>query len=137
MRKYLPTLALFALVLFTAPAQADPSMPEREGMEDGAILLTVFLKHDQSRTINEIIELVNEQKLWEMFPPEGTTVVSWYVIMGVGQVVTLEVPAEKLRAVNLAVEKGGWKAFRTEFYPTYNLYPAIKKRLKNKAKKNL
>jgi hypothetical protein len=53
-------------------------------------------------------------------------VVSWYVMMGIGQVVTLEVPASKLRDVNIALEKTAWKAFRTEFYPTYDLYPIIK-----------
>ena len=39
--------------------------------------------------------------------------VSWYVMMGIGQVVTLEVPASKLRDVNVALEKTAWKAFRT------------------------
>lgn len=54
--------------------------------------------------------------------------------MGIGQVVTLEVPAHKLREVNLAIESSAWKAFSTEFYPTYNLYPVFKDKLKNKAK---
>jgi hypothetical protein len=44
--------------------------------------------------------------------------------MGVGQVVTLRFPAERLRDVNLAVEQSAWGAFRTEFYPTYD-YRAI------------
>ena len=44
---------------------------------------------------------------------------------------TLEVPASKLRDVNLALEKTAWKAFRTEFYPTYDLYPFIKDKLAN------
>ena len=59
-------------------------------------------------------------------------VVSWYVMMGIGQVVTLQVPAHKLREVNLAVEKSAWKAFTAEFYPTYDLYPVFKDKLKNK-----
>ena len=42
-------------------------------------------------------------------------------------------PAE----VNLSIEKSAWKAFNTEFYPTYNLYPAIKEKLNNKTKKSL
>ena len=38
-------------------------------------------------------------------------------MMGIGQVVTLEGPALKLRDVNVALEKTARKAFRTEFYP--------------------
>jgi hypothetical protein len=100
------------------------------------ILLTVFLKHDQSRNLTEIQQLQEEQGFWKAFPPEGTTVVSWYVMMGIGQVVTLEVPASKLREVNVALEKTAWKAFRTEFYPTYDLYPFIKDKLANQSKKS-
>jgi hypothetical protein len=101
-----------------------------------AILLTIFLKHDQGMTLAEIEKLEEEQGFWKAFPPEGTTVVTWYVMMGIGQVVTLEVPASKLRDVNVALEKTAWKAFRTEFYPTYDLYPVVKDRLANPAKRN-
>lgn len=55
-------------------------------------------------------------------------------MMGIGQVVTLEVLAYQLADVNLAIERSAWKAFTTEFYPTYNLYPVYQDRLKNKAK---
>ena len=44
--------------------------------------------------------------------------------MGIGQVVTLRFPAEKLREVNVAIEQSAWGAYRTEFYPTYD-YRAI------------
>jgi hypothetical protein len=101
-----------------------------------AILLTIFLKHDQGMTLAAIQKLQEEQGFWKAFPPEGTTVVGWYVMMGIGQVVILEVPASKLRDVNVALEKTAWKAFRTEFYPTYDLYPVIKDRLANLAKRN-
>jgi len=107
---------------------------ERDKQPNDAILLTIFLKHDQSMNIQEIKSILKEQDFFEKFPPEGVAVVSWYVMMGIGQVVTLEVPAHKLREVNLAIESSAWKAFRTEFYPTYNLYPVFKDKLKNKAK---
>lgn len=101
------------------------------------ILLTIFLKHDQSKSLDEINKILESQKFFQNFPPEGTSVVSWHVVMGIGQVVTLEVPASLLRNVNLAIEKHGWKAFKSEFYPTYDLYPIIQEKLKNKSKKNL
>jgi len=120
------TLIVLTLLLISMRAEASD-----------AILLTVFLRHDQSLNLAEINKLQEEQGFWKAFPPEGTTVVSWYVMMGIGQVVTLEVPASKLRDVNVALEQTAWKAFRTEFYPTYDLYPIIKDKLANPAKKSL
>ncbi|HYA83195.1 MAG TPA: hypothetical protein VEH06_07070 [Candidatus Bathyarchaeia archaeon] len=85
-----------------------------------AILLTIFLKHDQSKTLAEINQHLDKTEFWKKFPPAGTEVVSWYVMMGIGQVVTLRVPTDKLRVVNLAIEQNAWGAFRSEFYPTYD-----------------
>jgi len=87
------------------------------------ILLTIFLRHDQSKTLDEIGEHLTRTEFWSKFPPEGVQVVSWYVMMGIGQVVTVSVPPDKLRAVNLAIEQSAWGAFRTEFYPTYDFVP--------------
>ena len=101
---------------------------------DDSILMTVMLTHNQSNNFEEFQKILEEQKFFDTFPPKGVSVVSWYVMMGIGQVVTLEVPAHQLREVNLAVEKTAWKAFTVEFYPTYNLYPVFKDKLKNKAK---
>ncbi len=91
-----------------------------EPKKDGTILLTIFFKHDQSKTLAEINKHLDSTGFWADFPPPGTEVVSWYVMMGIGQVVTLRVPAEKLREVNLVVEKKAWGAFKTEFYATYD-----------------
>jgi hypothetical protein len=87
--------------------------------------------------VQELLEIQKEQEFLQNFPPPDARVVNWFVMMGIGQVVVLEVPAEKLRDVNLAVERTAWKAFRSEFYPTYNLYPVIQDQLKNKAKLDL
>jgi hypothetical protein len=51
-------------------------------------------------------------------------VVSWYVMMGIGQVVTLRLPPSRLREVNRVIENSAWGAYRTEFYPTYD-YKAV------------
>lgn len=97
------------------------------GVPDGAILLTVFLKHDQSKTVNQILEELKQSGYWTAFPPEGVEVVSWYVVMGLGQVVTLAVPPDRLRAVNLAIERTAWRAYRTEVYPTYDFSQAAQR----------
>jgi len=44
--------------------------------------------------------------------------------MGIGQVITLRLPASRLREVNRVLEDTAWGAYRTEFYPTYD-YKAI------------
>ena len=64
------------------------------------------------------------------------TVVSSYAMINIGQVVALEIPACKLRDVNVAFEKTAWKALRKEFYPDCDLYPVIKDGLANPAKRN-
>lgn len=99
-------------------------MSSKDSENDGdQFLLTVFLKHDQSKTLDEILEHLNKTGFWQKFPPEGIEVASWYVMMGIGQVVTLRVPPARLREVNVALEKNAWGAFRTEFYITYDFVP--------------
>lgn len=87
------------------------------------MMLTIFLKHQQDKNLSEINAKLEESEFWKAFPPDGVEVVSWYVMMGIGQVVTLRFPAAKLREVNLAMEQRAWGAFSTEFYPTYDFQP--------------
>jgi hypothetical protein len=127
-------LPLFLLVASVAIAVAQPADAPRKTQAPDAILLTIFLHHDQSKTLDEINKLEDEQGLYKVFPPPGTAVVSWHVVMGIGQIVTLEVPAAKLREVNRVLEKSAWKAFRTDFYPSYDYYPFVRDKLANKAR---
>jgi hypothetical protein len=92
-------------------------------LPDDSILLTVFLKHQKDKNLAEINAKLDDTGFWSEFPPEGVEVVTWYVMMGIGQVVTLRVPPSRLRDVNLAIEKNAWGAFDTEFYPTYDFAP--------------
>ena len=95
----------------------------------GLSTLTIFLKHDESQTLDGINERLRRQHFYESFPPKGVEVLSWYVMMGIGQVVTLRFPAERLRDVNRAIEQTAWGPYRTEFYPTYDYRPvALKER---------
>jgi len=100
------------------------------------LLLTIFLKHDQSKTLDEINQELERSGFWRTFPPQGIDVESWYVLMGLGQVVTLRVPPYRLREVNLAIEKTAWKAFRTEFYPTYDYKDIAKGQRERAAQKH-
>lgn len=91
---------------------------------DNAVLLTIFLRHDQSRPLSELNAQLAKQGFYKSFPPPGIEVVSWVVAMGIGQIITLRLPASRVREVNRVLEDTAWGAYRTEFYPTYD-YKAI------------
>ena len=122
------TMAVLAGVLVSASAfssgaaaQTAPAPAENTASTaDNAVMLTVFLKHDQSRPLSELNAQLQRQGYYKAFPPEGVEVVSWYVMMGIGQVVTLRLPASRLREVNRILENTAWGSYRTEFYPTYD-----------------
>jgi hypothetical protein len=101
-----------------APAPAVTATP------DNAVMLTIFFKHDETRPLGELNAQLEKQGFYKAFPPEGVEVVSWYVMMGVGQVITLRLPASRLREVNRIIETSAWGAYHTEFYPTYD-YKAV------------
>ena len=100
--------------------------------DDNTVLLSIFLKHQKDKNLSEINAKLDDTGFWAEFPPGGAEVVSWYVMMGIGQVVTLRVPSHKLREVNLVIEKSAWGAFDTEFYATYDFTP-VWKELREKA----
>ncbi|WP_409331173.1 hypothetical protein [Trujillonella humicola] len=84
------------------------------------MLLTVFLRHDQSQDLVQQRDKLDAVDWWNGFPPEGCEVVSWVVAMGVGQIVTLRLPPRLLQVVNVELERRAWGVFRTDFYPTYD-----------------
>ncbi len=121
MRTKLIIIAILLVVTIPAGAQGEETQTSPAGK--GEMMLTIFLRHDQSKTLDQIDRHLQETGFRKNFPPQGVEVVSWYVMMGIGQVVTLRFPAERLREVNLAIEHGAWGAFRTEFYATYDYKP--------------
>lgn len=98
------------------------------------ILLTIFLKHDQSQNIDAIQGTLAERQWWDRFPPEGVNVESWYVAMGLGQIVTLRLPPEKLQAVNIEIERSAWGVFETEMYVSYDFVP-VRERIRARKQK--
>lgn len=131
----LAVLAIVAMFVAGDAAHAQqPAPPGPVATPSDYILLTVIMRHDQTKNLGELNQIQAEQGFWEKFPPEGIEVESWYIAMGLGYVVTLRVPPARLREVNRAVEQGAWKAFRTEFYPSYDA-KEIAKTLREQAKK--
>jgi hypothetical protein len=99
---------------------ASPQVGSAVATPDNAVLLTVFLRHDQSRPLSELNAQLAKQGFYKAFPPPGIEVVSWTVAMGIGQVVVLRLPASRIREVNRALEDTAWGVYKTEFYPTYD-----------------
>ena len=113
-------IAFTLIVLFVATGSA----PAQLLPDNDTILLTVFLKHDQSMNNVERGELLRDAGFDEMFPPDGVEIVDHYVMMGIGQVIVMRFPPDHLRIVNRAIERSAWGAFQTEFYATYDLREA-------------
>ena len=111
--------------LYLSDSAIAANIPESIKPPADHILLTVFFKHDQSKKLGKIQEELAASKFWTRFPPEGVGVHSWYVVMGIGMVVTLKVPPEKLREVNRTIEQTAWGTFRTEFFATYDFWPVV------------
>ena len=124
--RYLAIVSVMSLMMGTPdlPARAQTVAAPPAGSEaataDNAVLLTIFLRHDQSRPLGELNAQLAKQGFYKAFPPPGVEVVSWYVAMGIGQVVTLRLPASRVREVNRVLEDTAWGVYRTEFYPTYD-----------------
>lgn len=121
-----PAIAIAAALATAATAQtaAAPPAGSAAATPDNAVLLTIFLRHDQSRPLGELNAQLARQGFYKAFPPPGVEVVSWYVEMGIGQVVTLRLPASRVREVDRVLEDTAWGAYRTEFYLTCD-YKAV------------
>jgi hypothetical protein len=119
------SLLLTPAMIRSAFSASTPSAPQPSPTGGpGLAMLTIFLRHDETKTLDEINQHLKSTGWYKNFPPPDVEVISWYVLMGVGQVVTLRFPSEKLRDINQLIEKEAWGGYRTEFYPTYD-YRAI------------
>jgi len=100
-------VVMLCVLVVSAPAlaQAPATSPA------DYVLVTVVLKHDQSKNLDEIGKIQEEQ------------------------VVTLRVPPARLREINRSIELAAWKAFRTEIYATYDFKEAAKAQRERAQKK--
>lgn len=97
------------------------------------LLLTIVMKHHPGLTLDDVQARMKAADWWERFPPPGVRIVSWTVAMGLGQIVTLELPPHLLPQVNLELERSAWGVFRTECYPTYDFVP-VRERIRERVR---
>jgi len=70
--------ALAATILATSAA--DAQVPAASNAE--LTMMTILLRHDETKTLDEINAHLNKTGFQKNFPPPGVEVVSWYVMMG-------------------------------------------------------
>jgi hypothetical protein len=115
----IPAAAMLGPAGAIAQGTAEDTLPPTLD-EPGKILLTVFLRHDETKTVDQINEHLRQTGWYDKFPPPGVDVVAWFVMMGIGQVVIVRLPPDRPRDTNRVVEAAAWGGFRTQFYPTYD-----------------
>ena len=94
---------------------------------DQKLLVTVILRHDQSKTLDEIMSHAKTTGFYRDFPPEGSELVSWVVAMSYGFIIQLLLEPSALRNLNRFMEQKAWGAFRYEVYPSYDFEPIARK----------
>ncbi len=94
---------------------------------DDKLLVTVILRHDQSKNLDEIMGYLKETGFYREFPPEGCELVSWVVAMSYGFIIHLRLEPSALRNLNRYIEQKAWGAFRYEVYPSYDFEPIARK----------
>jgi hypothetical protein len=72
------TILILTALASGASAQtgAPPPPGSAEATADNAVLLTIFLKHDQSRALGELNAQLARQGFYKAFPPPGIEVVN-------------------------------------------------------------
>ena len=112
MRRATRSAAAAFIIMFVAGASAQTSAPPPVGAEAG----DRRQRHPPDRlpqarpvaAAQRAQRAIGEGGFDKAFPPPGVEVVSWYVEMGIGQVITLRLPASRLREVNRVLEDNAW-----------------------------
>lgn len=102
------------------PSSPGPPVEPKAISSTDSVLVTLILKHQQNKNLQEIRRILEAQGFWDMFPPEDARIVSWTIAMGLGHVIVLQIPANAVRRLNLAIENGAWGAYDTEIYLSYD-----------------
>jgi len=128
MKKFVLFLAISLISIFSF-AQKPASGRGPYYIDNDSMMVTVFLRHQQENPVDSIQGRVMKQKFYEKLSQSHARVLSWNVVMGIGQIITLRFKPEYVREVNQVFESGAWGGFNTEFYPTYDFIPIYPKML--------
>lgn len=101
-------------------AQNQSSIPYKA---NDSMMVTVMLRHMQENPVDTIQIRVMKQKFYQKLNKSHARIISWNVVMGIGQIITLRFKPEYTREVNQVFESRAWGGFKTEFYPSYDFLP--------------
>lgn len=101
-----------------------------------SVTLTVILRHLQENPVDTIQGRIMKQKFYEKLSQSHAKVLSWNVVMGIGQIITLRFRPQYIREINQVFESGAWGGFKTEFYPTYDFMPVYPQMIEKEKKIN-
>ncbi len=115
-------LTLIVVITMGQPliAQNQSSIPYKA---NDSMMVTVMLRHMQENPVDTIQIRVMKQKFYQKLNKSHARIISWNVVMGIGQIITLRFKPEYTREVNQVFESGAWGGFKTEFYPSYDFLP--------------
>ncbi len=119
---FLPNLSAQQPAGNPVPASPGPPVEPKTISTADSVLVTVILKHQQGKNLQEIRRVLEAQGFWDMFPPDDARIISWTLAMGLGHVIVLQLPANAVRRLNLAIENGAWGAFDSEIYLSYDYH---------------
>lgn len=120
MKKSFILFIITALVCTFSFAQEQSAIPYQA---NDSMMVTVVLRHFQENPVDTIQTRIMEQKFYEKISQSHARILSWNVVMGIGQIITLRFRPEYTREINHVFESGAWGGFKTEFYPTYDFLP--------------
>ncbi len=119
MKSFLTLIVLMGMGL-PLLAQDQSSVPYKA---NDSVMVTAILRHLQENPVDSIQTRVMKQKFYQKLNRSHARIVSWNVVMGIGQIITLRFKPEHMREVNQVFESGAWGGFKTEFYPSYDFLP--------------
>ncbi|MCA6067952.1 hypothetical protein JI747_012225 [Chryseobacterium sp. RG1] len=125
--KKLSTFLLICFGFLIISAQEKEKSPYY--IDNDSITMTVIMKHQQTNPVDSIQGKVMKQGFYKKLKSSHSKIVSWNVVMGIGQIITLKFKPQYLREINQVFESGAWGGFNTEFYPTYDFLPVYPKML--------
>jgi|GEM_PF-533436 len=114
---------LLFLIYITCNQLASAQDKEDFYIVNDSMMMTIILRHQQQNPVDSIQNHVMKQHFYEKLNQSHARILSWNVVMGIGQIITLRLTANYIREVNQVFESGAWGGFTTEFYPTYDFLP--------------
>lgn len=90
--KHFNRLKVLFVLLFSASAVFAQTP---KAISPDSIMVTILLKHQKDKNLKEINEKLADNKFNEIFPIMEVRVISWYVMMGIEQVVIIKMPVWK------------------------------------------